>query len=142
MRGRPISSSGTIVRLIDVALNILFGFIVITDLTPKSQIKLPAPQDADVPKLEQRYDYLIVKIDPAGNFRLEADDQPIGDFQNLADLETFLRQRGQQSARAGRQTVVVIDPEETSILQRTVDVFDLCERNGIAKSIHFKDVAL
>jgi biopolymer transport protein ExbD len=142
MRGRPINSSGTIVRLIDVALNILFGFIVITDLTPKSQIRLPAPEETPPPVIEQRYDYVIVKIDPGGNFRLEADEQPLGEFQDLTALETFLRQRGTQSARAGRQTIVVIDPEETSILQRTVDVFDLCERNGIAKSIHFKDVAL
>jgi biopolymer transport protein ExbD len=138
----PISSNGTIVRLIDVALNILFGFIVITDLTPKSQIKLPAPQEIEPPAIEQRYDYVIVKIDVAGNFRLEADEQPLAEFQSLAGLETFLRQRGEEAARAGRQTIVVIDPEEASILQRTVDVFDLCERNGIAKSVHFKDVAM
>jgi biopolymer transport protein ExbD len=94
------------------------------------------------PVIEQRYDYVIVKIDPAGNFQLEADNQPLGEFQTLAALETFLRQRGEQAARAGRQTIVVIDPEEASILQRTVDVFDLCERNGIAKSVHFKEVAL
>lgn len=142
MRGRPINSSGTIVRLIDVALNILFGFIVISDLQPKSQIKLPAPQEMETPIIEQRYDYVIVKIDPAGYFRLEADEQPLGECQDLTTLETILRQRGEQSARAGRQTIVVIDPEETSLLQRTVDVFDLCERNGIAKSIHFKDVTL
>ncbi|MDZ7362147.1 MAG: biopolymer transporter ExbD [candidate division KSB1 bacterium] len=142
MRGRPINSSGTIVRLIDVALNILFGFIIITDIQPKSQIRLPAPEETPPPVIEQRYDYVIVKIDPLGHFRLEAEEQPLGEFQDLAALETFLRQRGTQSGRAGRQTIVVIDPEETSILQRTVDVFDLCERNGIAKSIHFKDVTL
>lgn len=142
MRGRPINSSGTIVRLIDVALNILFGFIVITDLTPKSQIRLPAPQEMETPIIEQRYEYMLVKIDPAGNFHLEADEQPLGEFQNLKELEGFLREHGAQTARTGRQMIVVIDPEETSIVQRTVDVFDLCERNGIAKSIHFKDVAL
>jgi hypothetical protein len=85
---------------------------------------------------------VIVKIDPSGNFRLEADEQPLGECQDLATLETFLRQRGKESAAGGRQTIVVIDPEETSLLQRTVDVFDLCERNGSAKSIHVKDVAL
>lgn len=129
-------------RLIDVALNILFGFIVITDLTPKSQIRLPAPQEMETPIIEQRYEYMLVKIDPAGNFHLEADEQPLGEFQNLKELEGFLREHGAQTARTGRQMIVVIDPEETSIVQRTVDVFDLCERNGIAKSIHFKDVAL
>ncbi|MCG3118861.1 MAG: hypothetical protein ALAOOOJD_01140 [bacterium] len=129
-------------RLIDVALNILFGFIVITDLTPKSQIRLPAPQEIEATIIEQRYEYVIVKIDPAGNFRLEAEEQPLGEFQNLKELESFLREHGAQAARRGRQMIVVIDPEETSIVQRTVDVFDLCERNGIAKSIHFKDVAL
>lgn len=129
-------------RLIDVALNILFGFIVITDLTPKSQIRLPAPQEIETPIIEQRYEYMLVKIDPAGNFHLEADEQPLGEFQNLKELEGFLREHGAQTARTGRQMIVVIDPEETSIVQRTVDVFDLCERNGIAKSIHFKDVAL
>jgi biopolymer transport protein ExbD len=136
----PIKSGGTIIRLIDVALNILFGFIVITDLQPKSQIKLPSPQELEPPPVEQRYDYVIVKIDAVGEFRLEAEDQALGAFQTLSALETFLRQRGEESARDGRQTIVVIDPEEASILQRTVDVFDLCERNGIAKSVHFKEV--
>ncbi|MDZ7344413.1 MAG: biopolymer transporter ExbD [candidate division KSB1 bacterium] len=136
----PIKSGGTIIRLIDVALNILFGFIVITDIQPKSQIKLPSPQELELPPVEQRYDYVIVKIDAAGEFRLEAEEQVLGAFQNLSELEFFLRQRGEQSAREGRQTIVVIDPEETSILQRTIDVFDLCERNGIAKSVHFKEV--
>jgi biopolymer transport protein ExbD len=113
-----------------------------TDLTPKSQIKLPAPQEADASVIAQTFDYVIVKIDPAGHFSLEAEAQIVGQYETLAELETYLRQRGEQAARMGRKTVVVIDPEETSILQRTVDVFDLCERNGIAKSIHFKDVAL
>jgi biopolymer transport protein ExbD len=142
MREPIISSGGAIIRLIDVALNILFGFIVITDIQPKSQIKLPAPEQMEPPAVEQRYDYVIIKIDSAGSFLIEADEQPLGQFQTLTALERLLREHGQQTAREGRQTVVVIDPEETSILQRTVDVFDLCERNGIAKAIHFKDVGL
>jgi hypothetical protein len=36
----------------------------------------------------------------------------------------------------GQIPVVIIDPEPDASMQRTIDVFDLCEQLGVAKSIN------
>lgn len=131
-----MTKGGIIIRLIDVAMIILFGFIVISDIKVKAQIKLPSrEQSAEPEQTKQRLIFVHVGADDT--FTVTENQVPLTATASLEALEATLTLLHREAQSTGADLVVVIDPHQDSIMQRTVDVLDICERNQIPKSIKY-----
>lgn len=135
--------SNLLIRLIDVVLIILFGFIGISDIKNKTQLKIPGEQNQPDPVNPITANvYVQVKINPAthpeGEFEIFIDSKKARDAANLESLRQALIQISESIGRQGKKMVVVIDPADDVTMQRTVDVFDLCEEQNFVKSIDFR----
>jgi len=134
-----MSRGGLIIRLIDVALIILFGFIAISDIKLKAQIKLPTGAPTSEPAAERHL--VTVRIGPNGQFTL-VDGEKQQAVPDLAALESTLRDRAKADLRQRREMVVLIEPDEDSMIQLTVSVMDICEKYGIPKNINYPSLEL
>lgn len=134
-----MSREGLIIRLIDVALIILFGFIAISDIKLKAQIKLPT----DAPESEFRGErhLLTLQIDGDGRFQL-TDSTAVERIATVNELETQLVRHLDYHRAAGHEMVVLIEPDPESMIQLTVTVMDICEKHGIPKNINYPSLEL
>ncbi len=146
--------SGIIVRLIDVVMNLLFGFLMISDIIHKTEIKLPSQAGRAPVVIEKRVmpievqifreDTTITGIDPItesslmvksqlyGYYILHEDDKMFR-IRMLDKLEDHLF-----TAKASYDSInVIINPDAESIVQSTINLVDLCRRYRIEKRFRF-----
>ncbi len=128
-------NGGLIIRLIDVVLIILFGFLAISDIQMKRQIRLPGPSPEQTPPREENDAYLFVNIDPENYFRVTLDGETL---LETADLKSLRQKLLEVAATEARSLVVVINPEPDAAIQAVIRVFDICEQEGLAKSINMQ----
>lgn len=135
---------GIIIRLIDVAMIILFGFIIISRL---KMFEIELPSEAKHPLTETRKHIVKVKIirdntdDPDRYLIIDNGIEP-NDFKTLDELESILITQNKTDRKNAVQLVVLIEPERNSIIQHTVDVLDLCTKHNILKNINYESVEL
>ncbi|MDZ4702249.1 MAG: biopolymer transporter ExbD [Rhodothermales bacterium] len=131
---------GYIIRFIDIGLIILFGFLMISDLTVISQIQLPgSEQDRPADPPDDNTRMIGVVIEESGLYRIRemATDVPLFvNVEQIADLEVLVRRLVEEHEAVGGAIEVVIEPHPNAVMQRLVDVHDLCERLGVKKNIN------
>lgn len=136
-------SGSMLMRLIDVVLIILFGFIGISDIQNKTQLKLPG-QSTSEPIQEEIVENVFVQLvihnigRELGEYEIYIEGERPINAQDLPALRAALRALDNRFEAVGRKMIVIIDPEEDVTMQRTVDVFDLCEQENYIKSIDFR----
>ena len=136
-----MNKGGLIIRLIDVAMIILFGFIAISDIKVRAQIKLPSDEPQKEQQKQQKDPVLIfVKIDLDRGFVVERDEEMLFATSDKVELESNLANLVNYNKTVGQETVVLISPDEDSPIQLTVDVLDICERNQIPKNINYESL--
>ncbi|UCE04990.1 MAG: hypothetical protein JSW07_15385, partial [bacterium] len=74
-----MNHGGIVIRLIDVVLILLFGFISISEISSKSLIHLPKSKQMAY-SLPDREDLLIIGITPEGTFLIEDESEILTDF--------------------------------------------------------------
>jgi biopolymer transport protein ExbD len=131
---------GTIIRLIDVVLIILLGFLGITDFEVKSQIKLPSAVESGQKEIKQQFIFLDIKSD--NQFEIIDGQNTIKQVEGLAALEKFLVQLNNYYLQNYRQMILVIEPNLETVIQTTVDVMDICEKHQILKNLSYSQVEL
>ena len=133
-----------IIRLIDIVLIVLFGFITISDIDIKGALSLPSKKAKATQSLQKKPKVFIeVEIDENDTFyirRLGQEKVTTTGIQKLEVALVTLRSRIQQ--REGSDIAVIIKPREMSPIQSTVDVLDLCSRHKIPKNIARRSMAL
>lgn len=157
-----MQGGGMIIRLIDVVMIILLGFLNISDFGIKAQIKLDSASSQEQPNETMMY-YILVS--PAGGFIVtnsENDDtilfaQPAVDSvaalsaatstsentpdgtagTNLVKLESFLKYRFITNSQSNKNTLVVIKSHPETKIQYAIDVLDICEKNQIPRTISY-----
>jgi biopolymer transport protein ExbD len=130
-----MTKGGIIIRLIDVALIILFGFIAISDIKVRAQIKLPSDKQESESKTKQ--EIIFVEIGLEGSFIIKKEETILAQTADLEQLERNLIRLYEDYKSKGSEVVVLIKPHKDSIIQRTVDVLDICERHQIPKNINY-----
>ncbi len=136
---------GFLIRFIDIGLIILFGFLIITDIEVLAQIDMPGDDEPADPESVEEMAYLSVRISPEGIYNVEDMEQEqilCADLGDHVELEACLIDLRDTFREAGQQPVVLIEPEEASLVQFTVDVLDICDRNGIPKNINVEALRL
>ncbi|RMF62154.1 MAG: hypothetical protein D6748_00055 [Calditrichaeota bacterium] len=131
---------GMMIRLIDVVLIILFGFLGISDIQIKRQIRMPRPSiEKNTPN--ENITYIFVRISPENSFSIEMKDQSIEQIESEEDLTEELMFMSSKLKKEGNVPVVIIDPHPDAFMQTTVDVFDICEKLQLNKSINLTLIA-
>jgi biopolymer transport protein ExbD len=158
-----MEGNGLIIRLIDVVMIILLGFLNISDFGNKAQIKLDSASSEEQPNQTMMY---FVVVTPSGAFIVTNSDNdekimfaqtgadstahlPIAATDavntqnpeisnpNLAKLEIFLNKRFEENSQNQINTLVVIKSHPETKIQYAIDVLDLCEKNEIPRTISY-----
>ena len=132
-------SGGMIVRLVDLVLILLFGFIGISDIQIKRQIKIPSLKSTQDPQSQEQQEnvFLVIEIYADSTYALKIDDQTIAAPATAAALRADLRRLMRQFRVENKRALVVINPTPDATMQQTIDVFDICDQEGLNKSINF-----
>ena len=128
-----------IIRLIDVVLITLLGFLGITDFEVKSQIKLPSAADSGQQEIKQQFIFLDIKDNQQFDV---VDGQNTKEIEGLNELEDFLVKLNNHYIQNYKQMIVVIEPGLETVVQTTVDVMDICEKHNILKNLSYSQVDL
>lgn len=146
-----------IIRLIDVVLLLLLGFLSISDIVHKNQIKLPGPtgtsrrqsQDQKIQNIHINIideDTTMVGVDPANEFSLIKlaqlhsyylvhEDENTYHIRDLEVLEKHL-----VLAQAAYDSIsVIIDPRPESIVQSTINLIDVCRKHGFNRRFQYSE---
>lgn len=140
-----MASRGFLIRFIDIGLIVLFGFLMISDIEASSRVDLAgAAPDTEVleePREEEERSFIVVEVAADGRF-VVYEPAPDGGVEvealaveTPAELTVVLRAKRAEHETADRETVVMIEPSPASLVQRTVDVMDVCDRLGLPKSL-------
>ena len=137
-----MASRGFLIRFIDIGLIVLFGFLMISDIESSSRVELAdaseAPEEEIEPEEEERR-FILVEILPSGAYAVSdpavTDSVPPPGLPDADALAEELRRRRGAHRELGVETVVLIQPDPASLVQRTVDVMDVCDRLGLPKSL-------
>ncbi|MBC6951985.1 hypothetical protein DWB58_29055 [candidate division KSB1 bacterium] len=124
-----------IIRYIDIALTVLFGFIAISDVEQKTQVKLPSNVSAVSTPTQINTVSLIVL--PGPMYTLLEDATEITSNAELEAVEQVLLNVRQKYLDQNQDIIVLIQPDPNSPVQLTVNVLDVCERNQIQRNINY-----
>lgn len=113
---------GALVRLIDIVLTLLFGFIVVADLDPHKRIDLRRTSKTETTeKVEQRKFTFSVFGD--GSYLVEeSEGQDKRKLAGLPDVDTYLA----RNVAGDTTSVVFVKPVDGSTIQQSINVLDLC----------------
>ncbi len=144
--GRKRNRAGILIRLVDVILIMLFGFLMIARIQQQVDIALPNSQgqNESAPSDSKYFDVFVYSDGTiaAGRSRLELVRMPLpstGDDEGRSEQYEILRERLDR-LNAGRQTVV-IRSEFNAPVQYTVDLLDICKELDMPKSIRCFETA-
>ncbi len=138
-----MKKSSFLIRFIDVGLIILFGFIIISDITVRSQIELPG---SDVVESQEQRDLslYIIGILPNNQYQISdfIDSSILGVYDTVESFESALRQLKSLSDSQDKSIVALIEPYDTITMQRLINVMDICDKAGIPKNINVESMRL
>jgi len=124
-----------IIRFIDVGLIILFGFVIISDITIRTQIELGGSDTEE--EIDLNSGVFIVSIEQDISYTLYNDEMTIsyGNYNDLEQLEIALKRMSKELKDSQLNPVAVISPNEEIPIQHMIDVMDLCDKINLSKSI-------
>jgi len=121
------------VRLIDVALIILLGFIAISRLKTE-YVDLPAAGSNE--PINQSIHEAQVHVYKT-HFKFDDHAEQLK-CATVEELEKVLIRENQKWMNRRVKLIVNIEPHKSSIMQRFVDVLDICQRNHIEKKLNYE----
>lgn len=121
-------------RLIDVALIILLGFIAISRLKTE-YVDLPSTGKSELQAQMQHEASLHVY---SNSFRF-VDNGRNWKCRTINELENFLISQKTNYLDRRVKLVVTIEPHKSAIMQNLVDVLDVCQRNKIEKNLNYEN---
>jgi biopolymer transport protein ExbD len=130
-----MGKGGMIIRLIDIALTVLFGFIAVSDVEQKTQVKLPRDVTG-VPQQTKLNTVSILVLD-GPRYTVMVGPREIMSDTDLERVEKVLIEINKQFQERNEGVIFLIQPDPNSPIQLTVNVLDVCERNHFVKNINY-----
>lgn len=132
-----------LIRFIDIGLILLFGFIIISDITVRSQIELPG-SDPGEPQQDRQPHMITIEVESAINYRVTdpQSETVIGVYEQIEELENGLNQYGTELRNQGKTPVALIELGDESQMQTFINVLDLCDKLGIPKNVNEETLRL
>ncbi len=126
-----MTGGGIIVRLIDVVLILLFGFISISEISRKSKIELPKSTQTPATELDME-SILIIGITTDGIFLVDNETRKLADFE---DLKNYIIDNNQKAIINNAKTRIRIRSNWDTPIRYTVMLARFCDELGIVKGI-------
>ena len=148
---------GLIIRLIDVVLLLLLGFLLISDLVHKSQIKLPGPtgtsrrqaqeqkiqnihinivdEDTTIAGIDPEKEFSLIKLAQLYCYYLVQENDKTYHIRDLEKLEKHLI----LTQAAYDSISVIINPRPNSIVQGTINLIDVCRKYGFKRRFQYSE---
>lgn len=126
-----LSQGGIVIRLIDVVLILLFGFISISEISSKSLIHLPQSKEM-VYSLPDKEDLLIIGITDEGKFLIEDESEMVSDFNAL---KYFIVTKYNENLKNNIETRVRIRSNWNTPIKYTLAVANVCDMLKIPKGM-------
>ncbi len=127
--------NGTLMlRLIDVAMNILFAFIAISRLKTE-YVELPSTGISQPQAQAPHEAFLNIR----NNIFQCEDTGRQWQCKSLLELENSLVSLNNHYLKKGNKLIVTIQSHQPTIMQTLVDVFDICQRNKIEKNLNYEN---
>jgi biopolymer transport protein ExbD len=120
-------------RLIDVALNILMAFIAVSRLRIE-HIELPAGSDAEQQLVRNVHEMTLRVF--RNSFQID-DNGRTFKLQTPEELETALVNFKNRSQQRGELLAINIESQRSIIMQELIDVLDLCHRYDIQQNLNY-----
>ncbi|MFQ5627298.1 MAG: biopolymer transporter ExbD [bacterium] len=121
------------VRLIDVALIILLGFIAISRLKTE-YVDLPAPGNPE----PQQKTVQEAKIRIYKSYFVLQEKGRKKRLSGIEQLENAMVSANRRYNNRGQKLVFAIESHKSGIMQNLIDVLDICQRNNIEKSLDYE----
>ena len=131
-----MSKGSIIIRLIDIVLLLLFGFLVISEIEIASPIKL-AQSEVKVKKEVDKEEILIIAITKDKQMLVEREELLIPDFVSLKKLIDI---RHQIFEGLDREMRVRIRSEWNLPIKYTMRIANYCRENNIAVGMDVESI--
>lgn len=130
-----MGKAGMIIRYIDIALTMLFGFIAISDIERKTQVNLPRQVTAiSSPAMLNTVSILVLE---GPRYTVMEGAREIASDADLRKIEQVMQAVRQNYADRREEVIFLIQPDPNAPIQLTVNVLDVCERNHFVKNINY-----
>lgn len=137
-----MGNSSFIIRFIDIGLIILFGFLIISDITVRSELDLSGSDQENEYKEQKVQQLLLVSLKNDGEYVIKEvrTSSVLETSQNLKELESFLKSRLSSSLEQDISLIVLVEFEQEVTMQQVIDVLDICDRLKIPKNLNLEPV--
>jgi len=126
-----MSQGGIVIRLIDVVLILLFGFISISEISSKSLVNLPKSSQTKY-SLPDNENLLIIGIMSDGQYLIENENELLSDFKAL---KFYIVTKNDENIQNKIETRVRIRSNWDTPIKHTLALANLCDFLGIPKGI-------
>jgi biopolymer transport protein ExbD len=156
MAAQRKGGGGVILRLIDLSLLLLLGFLLTSDIVHKSQIKLPGPTtrsnkvldeknkilpvdirimpgDTTIPEIDPKTETSRIKLGQLYCYYLVLQEDKVFRIRSLETLENHLRITQAQYD----SILVIVNPSPNSIIQGTINLIDICRRYNLNRKFQY-----
>jgi len=129
-----MSGGGIIVRLIDIVLLLLFGFLVISEIEKKSPVSLPQ-STATVQNAPEKDELLVLDIMHSEkssnkiNYFIEGEELYLVDFRSVIDK--IKRRKNTLETEFKRKLKVRIRSNWNIPIKYTMKIVKFCQSNGV-----------
>ena len=126
-----MSDSGIVIRLIDVVLILLFGFISISEIGSKSPVDLPKSEQMAY-TMPDKESIILIGISTEGKFLIGKDLDVISEFDAL---ENYILIKQLENQKRDIKTKVRIQSSWNTPVKYTLAVANLCDSLNIPKAM-------
>jgi len=148
-----VKGNGLIIRLIDIVMILLLGFLNISDIIHKNEVKLPSGKKSSKATKKSQKMRLKIQIVPSDTtidslktsksfiemsqqfiyYRLFEGDKSYR-VRNLKKLEDeILKKKATYDSM-----IVIINPDSNSIVQGTINLIDICRRYNLKRMFDYQ----
>lgn len=154
----PKKTGGLIVRLIDLSLLMLLGFLQTSDIVHKSQIKLPGPSarskqiqddqkkilpvdvhvmwgDTTMAEIDPLTERSLIKLGQLYSYYVVFESDKVFRIRDLDKLEQHLL----ITQASYDSIVVIVNPHPNSIVQGTINLIDICRRHNFNRKFQYNE---
>jgi biopolymer transport protein ExbD len=127
-----VAKGGIIVRLIDIVLILLFGFISISEIDRKSKVRLSETKEIPIVKVDQEQ-ILVIGIVSPNEYVVEKEQEIV--FRELEPLLQYIKYEKEEYKKRGFKMKVRIRSNWYLPNKHAMDIAVFCESNDIDRGL-------
>ena len=122
---------GIVLRLIDVVLILLFGFIAVSEVSQRTTISLPESTQVPLSNPDKE-EIIIIGINKTGEYLVDEESRKIDD---ILILEAYVREKQLEYQEFEAEIRIRIRSDRDAPAKYTMGLANLCDQLNIPKSI-------